>query len=428
MKTEGLRLHDGARVCIIGGGPAGSFAALHLLHLARRQGLKLELLIFEPRDFSLPGPGGCNRCAGILSSRVLRGLDGLGLALPPAVVQAELDAYALYLDGQVLRIKRPDAQRRIVSVYRGGGPRLLQGEPAVGFDRYLLDQACTQGARHIPFRVRQVSWEGQPVVQGPEGAIPADLLILATGVNGRAPLASEYGYKAPQTEVMAQNEIVRPPSWPDNQVNIYFRKPSGLTFGAMIPKGDYLNISLLGRDLTLDTVNQFMETQGLEHALGSAPVNLCGCTPRVAVRASGAYFGTRWVAVGDAAATRLYKDGIGSAFYTAQQAVQAALTHGISRHGFAKSYAPYCRSVALDNLYGRLLFRMWAHVLQTPRLLHAWTHVVRQEEQWPLARRVHTRILWGMFSGDELYRKLFFLAISPQAVLGLGHSWWNSNR
>ncbi len=27
-----LKLTDGDRVCIIGGGPAGSFAALHLLH------------------------------------------------------------------------------------------------------------------------------------------------------------------------------------------------------------------------------------------------------------------------------------------------------------------------------------------------------------------------------------------------------------
>ena len=64
------RLSDGSRVCIVGGGPAGCFAALHLLDQAEKQGLRLEVLIFEPRDFNRPGPSGCNRCAGILSSHL----------------------------------------------------------------------------------------------------------------------------------------------------------------------------------------------------------------------------------------------------------------------------------------------------------------------------------------------------------------------
>ena len=101
----GTRLVDGDRVCIVGGGPGGSFAALHLLHLANQQNLQLEVLIFEPRDFTKPGPGGCNRCAGILSSRLLNGLDSLGLTIPNEIIQAELHAYALHLDGEVLRIE-----------------------------------------------------------------------------------------------------------------------------------------------------------------------------------------------------------------------------------------------------------------------------------------------------------------------------------
>ena len=69
-----LRLRDGNRVCIIGGSPAGSLAALHLLGMSQEQGKSLEVLIFEPRDFARPGPMGCNHCADIISSRLQRGL------------------------------------------------------------------------------------------------------------------------------------------------------------------------------------------------------------------------------------------------------------------------------------------------------------------------------------------------------------------
>ena len=147
-----LRLQSGDRVCIVGGGPAGSFAALHLLKLAQAQGLSLEVLIFEPRKFSQPGPGGCNRCAGILSYRLVRGLESLGLLLPDEVIMAKLGAYSLQLDGEVVRIEQPDTRRQILSVYRGGGPRLLQDEPVPSFDGYLLSQAIALGASHVKSR------------------------------------------------------------------------------------------------------------------------------------------------------------------------------------------------------------------------------------------------------------------------------------
>ena len=120
-------LSDGSRVCIVGGGPAGSFAALHLLDQAAKHGLRLEVLIFEPRDFTRPGPTGCNRCAGILSSRLIEGVEGLGLSLPAELIQADVQSYAVHLQGQTVRIERPGPQHRILSVYRGGGPRVQQG-------------------------------------------------------------------------------------------------------------------------------------------------------------------------------------------------------------------------------------------------------------------------------------------------------------
>jgi flavin-dependent dehydrogenase len=116
-----IRLQNGSRICIVGGGPAGSFAALHLLKLAEEHGLQLEVLIFESRDASRPGRESCKGCAGILSASLVSCLSAFGITLPPQVIQAELRAMSSVY-GQVTSIEQPDPGG-ILSVYRGTGPR-----------------------------------------------------------------------------------------------------------------------------------------------------------------------------------------------------------------------------------------------------------------------------------------------------------------
>lgn len=414
-----MRMQDDKKVvAIIGGGPAGSFAALHLLEEIHLRKLPWEVLIFEPRDYTRPGPGGCNRCAGVLSSRVLLALQSLNISLPETVIQAELTSYAAHIDGDVIRIEQPDTARKIVSVYRGAGPRMLHGTPPSSFDGFLLQQACERGARHIPHRVRSVKREDGMVVYTGRERFPANLVVLATGVNSRHPMDKAFSYQPPHTETMAQDEFLRPKSWPSDQVEVYFRYPPGLYFGAMIPKGMYLNISLLGENLAVDSIPAFLEAQGLGGRL-SAPKSLCGCNPRIAVRSARTIFGDNWVAVGDAAVTRLYKDGIGSAYFSARSAMHSAVRNGFHRAGWQRGYLPHCRGVAFDNLFGRLLFRAWGVVLQRPALLDRWKKALRREEHLPLDERVHQRIMWGMFSGDECYRDLFRLFVSRSSLLGL---------
>lgn len=417
-----MRLENHSRVCIIGGGPAGSFAALHLLRLSEIHGLQLEVMIFEPRDFSRPGPSGCNRCAGILSSRLWSNLSELSLSIPDDIVQADLLAYNIHLDHQSIRLDRPDPSRRIVSVYRGGGPRLVQGPPEASFDQFLLSQAISRGAIHVPHRVRVARWDGQPVLSTATDNYKASLVVLATGINSRSPLNAAYGYRQPKTEVMAQDEVFRPPGWDSAEVNAYFRRPPGLRFGAIIPKGRYLNISLLGRGFTRNTVSEFIVAQNLTYLLQiDSESSLCGCNPRISVSAARHYFGDRWVAVGDAAVTRLYKDGIGSAYSTSRQAMSVAVQSGISANDFNKFYAPICRSIDKDNVYGLLLYRLWNFVLISPWILNTWKSAVQWEMTQPTRERRHTHILWGMLTGDEPYRQLFYRAINLISLLRLGY-------
>jgi flavin-dependent dehydrogenase len=410
------RLQNGSRVCVVGGGPAGSFAALHLLRLAQARGLSLEVLIFEPRNFKERGPAGCNRCAGVLSSRLLAGLTDLGLSLPTEVVQAYIRAYEAHLDGEVYPIESPTPGSEIVSVYRGGGPRLGHSAGEASFDDFLLRQACARGARHLPARVGGVGWSGGPVVHTARQVFSADLLVLATGVNSRPPLDALFGYRSPRTNVMGQDEVRRPSDWPNDVVRTYFRHPRGLMFGALIPKGEYLNVSLLGDGLTPDAVPDFLEAQGLAPSLALSQRSLCGCTPRIAVQPAQRIFGDRWVAVGDAAVTRLYKDGIGSAFATAKAAMEAAVRHGIGTDDFRRFYAPACRRVARDNVYGKWLFRLWSRALITPRALRAWKTSLREEAGGIETQRRQMRILWGMFTGDEPYQDLLRLALNPGSL------------
>jgi flavin-dependent dehydrogenase len=411
-----LVLSEGDRVCIIGGGPAGSFAALHLMQLLEEKNLNLEILIFEPRDFTNPGPGGCNRCAGILSSRLVRGLEEINLPLPEEVIQAEVKAYAVQLNSNTLRIEQPDPSRKILSIYRGTGPRLMGNKSIVSFDHTLLSEVIARGAEHVKARVRKVTWENRPVIHTSDEKYHADLLVLASGVNSRAPLNISFGYQKPKTLIMAQDEILMPRDWPEDQVSAFFQDPPGLIFGALTPKGKYLNISLLGKNMTTDAINDFIEAQNLYVHLGDAPTSLCGCTPRISVRPSRRYFGDRWVAVGDAAVTRLYKDGIGSAFFTSREAMKTALFDGVGREDFRKNYARFCSKIARDNFYGRLLFRAWSLTLQVPVLLNAWQAAIRIEHGWPPEKRWHVKLLWGMFTGDEPYRDLFYLMLKPAAL------------
>ncbi|MDO9349340.1 MAG: hypothetical protein Q7T47_08640, partial [Anaerolineales bacterium] len=249
--------------------------------------------------------------------------------------------------------------------------------------------------------------------------LEAELVIVATGVNSRPPLDPAWGYHPPRTEVMAQDEIFIPTELCGHCVHVYFDYLPGLIFGALIPKGRYANISLLGQHLPPGAVDDFLDGNVFPALFPDGLHKLCGCTPRVAVTAAGGYFADRMVVVGDAAVTRLYKNGIGMAFITARAAAQTAIQRGVSRRDFARSYAPICRGIVADNLYGRLLFSLWEITRRIPLLLRAWEKAVAAEINQPPQRQMHIRILWGMFSGDEPYRRLFWISLSRSALMDI---------
>jgi flavin-dependent dehydrogenase len=408
-----LQLHDGSRIAVIGGGPAGSFFALHALDLARQRGLRIQVFIFEGKDFSQRGPKSCNKCAGILSSHLVHNLHSLQLRFPPQVIMGEIRSYVLHLGEGMVEINQPDPERRIVSVYRGTGPRLGDLPPGVSFDAWILSEALNRGAELIRERVTAVTGDERPAVATRSTALTCDLVVLATGVNSRLPHLPDLGYERPATEVMSQDELAVSEMSGNHRVHIFTGRPAGVIFAGLVPKGPYVNVSLLGHKLAKDSVGKLLEMNQVRRMLRADPRRLCGCNPRIAVSMAQNYYADRFVAVGDAAVTRLYKDGIGSAFLTARQAARVAVGVGTSERAFRQGYAAFCESISRDNRIGRMLFAIWDRTQRSRVGTRAWYSALTAEEGLPVERQHCRMALWGMFTGDDSYRAIAQQLLHP---------------
>ena len=97
--------------------------------------------------------------------------------------------------------------------------------------------------------------------------------------------------------------------------------------------------------------------------------------------------------------------------------MRAAVERGIARKDFARAYAPFCRSLASDNMYGKLLFDLSLRAMQNSLLARACVDRIRAEASLEVSRRTFSRLMWGMVTGDESYRDLFWLVLNPKTMM-----------
>jgi flavin-dependent dehydrogenase len=308
-----------------------------------------------------------------------------------------------------------------LSVYRAGGPRKSPYEPTDGFDAFLLSQAQMRGARILNERVEQVTFDSLPRVRTAAREDTFDLVVLAIGVNATPPVLQTLEYAHPPTAAMAQNELLIEPApnrgSMDSTVHVYFEQPRDLIFGALIPKGQFANVSLLGSHFGRDSVDQFLAVPEVAEIVGNNPALMCGCRPHVAIAPARGYYADRFVAVGDACVTRLYKDGIGSAFVTAHAAADTALRHGVSREAFAAHYAPVCRTIANDNRFGRLVFGLVERSKRNALFMRGLGRALRLESKEEPAARVIGQTLWALFTGDANYKEIIRMMFTPKSIV-----------
>jgi flavin-dependent dehydrogenase len=421
----GLALEDGSRVAIVGGGPAGSLSAYFLLTFAARMDLDLEVDVYEPRDFTRPGPAGCNMCGGIVSESLVQALALEGIELPATVVQRGIDSYVLHTSADSLRIDTPLHEKRIAAVHRGGGPRDAGEIKWGGLDGYLLGLARDLGARVVPSRVTELEWEnGRPRVHSQDASETYDLVVGATGVNATGlQLFEKLGVPSKRCETtrtyiteigLGEEAITRQFG---SAMHMYLLNIPRLDCAAIIPKGNFLTVCLLGKDIDKDLVSAFFESDAVKRCFpGGWEVRegVCHCSPRINVREARTPFLDRVVLVGDAGATRLYKDGIGAAYRTAKAAARTAVFSGVSAEDFKRHYGPVYRSIAVDNLFGRAIFEVVHAIKSLGPLLSGCLRMSEKEQTSPGEARRMSIVLWDMFTGSAPYREIFWRTLDPR--------------
>ena len=461
--TSAGKLPDGATVAVVGGGPAGSFFALRLLKKVRDVGRSVNVIIFEkktevcfyqPRGFC--SWEGCNYCAGGISPRLADLLRGEGIELPDEIVESRADEVVVHGDWKSVRLPVPDG-RRMLSVFRGSRPRQRAGRYE-NFDSFLLQTAIAEGAEMITAEVTRAGYSARarPVLSyraptqtadDAEETLEADLAVFAGGVNGSPGMdvASDPLF----SDLQAMIPRLRPPRVRralisemqahgggdpeallavDGEVHFaqYGSRDLHIEMSSLVPKQNWVTVVLLGKSIDraqpseyLSIMQRFVELPHIRRLLPPG-VNLrpaCSCHPNMTVGAAREPFGHRVALTGDLAVSRLYKDGLYSAWTTAAALADCVLDSGIDRDSLHRQYAPVVAAFDRDNLYGRAIFAISRWVFSHPALSRVIYQAILTERkttrqaQWRLAT-----VLWRIASGDESYRRILAGMLRPASV------------
>ena len=370
------------------------------LSMAETIGLEADIDIYEPRSFCHRGPAGCNHCGGIISESLVQHLAAEGIVLPANVVQRGIDAYVLHVDGGSVDIATPLEEKRIAATYRGGGPRGAGEHHWASFDGFLLGLAEERGAVIRREKVDAVDFGGDLPVVAPRGGEPCayDLVVGATGVNAAPKNLFEDAHVEFEAARTARTYISefrfgqeRIQELLGDAMHVFLLDIPSLQFGAIIPKGEFATLVLLGEGIDKEMVGRFLAAPEVR---GCFPEGLdipncfdCQCYPKINVQAAVRPYADRLVLIGDVASTKLYKNGIGAGYLVAKAAAATAVFDGISARAFAKGYAPLCRKIERDNGLGRLIFLATGAVKKMGFVKQAFLRVIAAEQTRPGPKR-----------------------------------------
>jgi flavin-dependent dehydrogenase len=440
ISTPGLELTDGSRIAVIGGGPAGSFFSYYALEYARRFGLEVELDIFEAKNFNKIGAAGCNHCGGIVSESLVQELATDGIIIPSEVIQRGIHSYTMHTEQGTQVINAPSEEQRIASVFRGCGPRGCLDKSLRGFDNFLLGLCQEKGARVIPEKVSTLerTEDGIFVGYSKSPLKHYDLVVGAAGLNNKTlDLFKDIcpSYSPPETTRTYISEFLMKPadiekSFGDS-MHVFLLDLPKITFGALIPKENYVTLVLLGRDINQDVVMSFLGSEEVKSCFPpDFPIERtmpCKCYPFINVRQGSHAYGDRVVLIGDSASSKLYKNGIGAAFATGKAAASTAIFEGVGEAHFEKYYAPICRDLDYDNRVGKFIFWVTRVIQKSPVLKRGVLDLVGREQANENSVFRMSSALWDTFTGSAGYRNILKRFLHPGLLTGLTTSIVRSN-
>ena len=457
-------LQEGSRVAVIGGGPAGSFFAIHLLREARQANRNITVTIIEKKSVRDPGSApwlinGCNCCAGGISPRLHDEMNTIGIRLPQDLICEEFTHVWIHGLWKNFPLRIPPGQR-MVSVFRGTLPRGRKDRSG-GFDSFLLNTAVEAGAHVMAGEVRKIQYSpsGKPLLtigvpSGEPCTIETDFAAISTGMplspetvpNGNGFLHSYQlinpHFIPPKIKRTLVFELKPGRAYLKKYMDkeIYFiasgSKQLRLDHIALVPKGDYLTVALVGdgiekASLPGDTgkiIDAFLSLSHIRMILPhlnpqNTPV-ACTCSPYMAAGSSAEPFGHRSAVIGDAAGARLYWDGLYSAFVTARALAETVIHKGTDRNSLKEGYGKVIKWLETDIRYGRLVFGAVRMAFTSPFLSRvvyqafATEMKFRKMDRWTLGN-VLRKIGTGTVDHETVFRELFTPPVVRSLLTGL---------
>jgi hypothetical protein len=260
---------------------------------------------------------------------------------------------------------------------------------------------------------------------GVAGAEPRvyDLLAVAAGINTPVLAAIErlgLGYHAPRAtaayiaEFRMGAEAIQ--SSLGTSMHVLLLNMPQLEFAAIVPKGEFASVCLLGRGINDQFFQEFLRhprVRGCFPPGWEPPAIGCHCSPRMQVRGARRPYADRVVFVGDAGTGRLFKDGIGSAYRTAKAAAATAVFEGISARHFRRYFLPLCRKIERDNLFGQLVFLVTREIQRRRFNRRGVMRMTSREQSQPRLSPRMSGVLWDTFTGSSSYSDIFRRALHP---------------
>lgn len=284
--------------------------------------------------------------------------------------------------------------------------RELRAQFAPSRTRWLLEQILEEFASFAALRTRQ-------------------RLALQFVLMGLVAVVLRHALRLPPEAVRACNaEIPLPPGKCDelrNHIHLLLLGLPDVVFTAFTPKQQHLTMTIVGtRDMDvedLDRVTSHPQVAALLGNEGSPPTYDCRCRPRYVVRDGRNMYTDRLILIGDAACSRLYKNGLESALVTAELAAKTIIRHGVSRRAFAQHYGPACRRrIIADNACGRIVFLIHRIIQRMGGLLRANMRLMREDSR---AGEELREIIWALFTGAQPYKRILRSACSPRLHLAI---------
>jgi flavin-dependent dehydrogenase len=419
------------KVVIIGGGPAGSLCAIRLKIEAKWAGRDIDVLLLEAKPFEKPGPSGCNFCAGVVTGRTVERLQEFGIEFPAGVVQRKIESFFYQTEGGGTEITKP-GHRAIYSVFRGGGPAGIGVNAGSSFDQVLLNRAVELGAevkRRYVVDVERVGREAMAVRSSDGSEERGDLVVAAFGVNSilSGKLQKVVGYSPPRSIRVCQAEL----ALEDEQIDATFgdrifafaiRHPS-VRFLAVTPKRGFVTITAVGDEAKMVDLREYLKHRLVAPYFPDGVVELaeaCHCHPKMPIGMARGIVGDRFMAVGDACVTRYYKNGLGSALFTASAAAYAIAHGGARRSQTAPLFLPLVRGrFSLSNRCGKVIFFLNDITYKRRWPAAPTVEFLKREQAGAMKKRRLNDLMWSMFVGDRSYCRVLLDAIKPQLVFKL---------